>query len=77
MEAELQQPEWLVRAEAVRAAMLRISHRIHEMSMQELEQKRKAIKRNDFQAALSHMERSSALHEANMEIRKFLNAGGW
>lgn len=77
MEAETQQPEWLVRAEAVRAAMQRISHRIHQMSMEELEQKRKAIKRDDIESALSHGERSMAFFEAGREVRKFLNGGGW
>jgi hypothetical protein len=53
-------PEYLLRAEAVRAVVSKITHDLMQLSNDEFVLRNEAKKRADFEAAIRHAERSSA-----------------
>ena len=68
-------PEYLKRAEAVRAVVAEITSRLMELSDQEHDSKRKAIRANEMPKALSHAERASAFYEASRVSFDFIKRG--
>lgn len=67
MEAETKEklPEYLLRAEAVRAVVSKITTDLMQLNNEEHVLKNEAIKRADFEAALRHSERASAFYESS------------
>lgn len=68
-------PEYLKRAEAVRAVVAEITSRLMDLSNQEHDSKRKAIRSNEMPKALSHAERASAFYEASRVSFDFIKRG--
>lgn len=68
-------PEYLKRAEAVRAVVAEITSKLMELSNQEHDSKRKAIWSNEMPKALSHAERASAFYEASRVSFDFIKRG--
>ena len=77
MEAEIKEklPEYLLRAEAVRAVVSKITNDLMELNNEEHILKRQAIKREDFESALRHAERASAFYESSRIAFDYIKKG--
>jgi len=77
MEAETKEklPEYLLRAEAVRAVVSKITTDLMELNNEEHVLKNEAIKRADFESALRHAERASAFYKSSRIAFEYIKRG--